>query len=69
MIKKYTIILLAGLMLIGCSPQSNSKTSNEKISREETAEEETEYNDPSEFIYQINKNENEQTVIHEIESK
>ena len=69
MIKKYTLILFAGLMLVGCSSQSNVKTSKEKISKVEAAEKETEYNDPSEFMYQINKNDNEQTVIHEIKSK
>ncbi|KQU14926.1 hypothetical protein ASG65_10480 [Bacillus sp. Leaf13] len=64
MIKKYAVILLAGLMLIGCSSQSNVKASKGKTSKEES-----EYNDIAEDIYQTNKNDNKQTVILEIESK
>lgn len=44
MIKKYTLILFTGLMLIGFSSQSNAKTSKEKLSRVEAAKKETEYN-------------------------
>ncbi|MFJ7362867.1 hypothetical protein ACIQWQ_01945 [Peribacillus frigoritolerans] len=66
MIRIYSFIslLLAGLMLIGCSSQSNVKASKEKTSKEET-----ELNDPADVIYQTNKNKNKQTVILEFESK
>ncbi|WP_144554186.1 hypothetical protein [Peribacillus simplex] len=64
MIKKFAVILLAGLMLIGCSSQSNVKTSNEKTS----SKEESENNDIADDIYQTNKNDNKQTVILEVES-
>ncbi|MES1039437.1 hypothetical protein [Peribacillus simplex] len=60
----FILILLAGLMLIGCSSQSNVKASKEKTSKEET-----ELNDPADVIYQTNKNNNKQTVILEFESK
>ncbi|UZD45994.1 hypothetical protein [Peribacillus frigoritolerans] len=60
----FILILLAGLMLIGCSSQSNVKASKEKTSKEET-----ELNDPADsFIYETNKTEHKQTVILEIES-
>ena len=65
MIRIYAFILLAGLMLIGCSSQSNVKTFKEKTS----SKEESEHNDIADDIYQTNKNENKQTVILEIESK
>ncbi|CAN7436313.1 hypothetical protein LJR015_004303 [Peribacillus frigoritolerans] len=60
----FILILLAGLMLIGCSSQSNVKASKEKTSKGET-----ELNDPADVIYQTNKNNNKQTVILEFESK
>ncbi|MFJ7681319.1 hypothetical protein [Peribacillus butanolivorans] len=69
MIRIFAVILLAGLMLIGCSSQSNVKTSNVKTPKEEASKEESEYNDIAEDIYQTNKNDNKQTVILEIESK
>ncbi|MFF2496870.1 hypothetical protein [Peribacillus sp. NPDC058075] len=66
MIRIYAVILLAGLMLIGCSSQSNVKTSKEKTS----SKEESELKDPADsFIYEKNKTEHKQTVIFEIESK
>ncbi|SNT16875.1 hypothetical protein SAMN05444672_10834 [Bacillus sp. OK838] len=68
MIKKYAVILLAGLMLIGCSSQSNVKASKGKTSKEE----ESELNDPANVIYETGKTKNpkhKQTVILEIESK
>ncbi|MDM5312645.1 hypothetical protein [Peribacillus frigoritolerans] len=59
----FILILLAGLMLIGCSSQSNVKASKK------TSKEETELNDPADsFIYETNKTEHKQTVILEIES-
>lgn len=65
MIKKYAVILLAGLMLIGCSSQSNVKVSKGKTSKEES-----ELKDPADsFIYEANKTKHTQTVILEIESK
>ncbi|KON70320.1 hypothetical protein AKG34_17180 [Peribacillus butanolivorans] len=67
MIKKYAVILLAGLMLIGCSSQSNVKASKEKTSKEVS-----EINDPADVIYETDKTKNpkhKQTVILEIESK
>ncbi|MFJ7927674.1 hypothetical protein [Peribacillus sp. NPDC096448] len=64
MIRIYAVILLAGLMLIGCSSQSNVKTSKEKTPKEESG-----HNDIAEDIYQTNKNDNKQKVILEIESK
>ena len=64
MIRIYAVILLAGLMLIGCSSQSNVKASKGKTSKGET-----ELNDTADVIYQTNKNNNKQTVILEIESK
>ncbi|MFP3511510.1 hypothetical protein SB775_18040 [Peribacillus sp. SIMBA_075] len=67
MINKYAFILLAGLMLIGCSSQSNVKASKEKTSKEES-----ELNDPSDVIYETDKTKNpkhKQTVILDIESK
>jgi PBP1b-binding outer membrane lipoprotein LpoB len=65
MIKKYAVILLAGLMLIGCSSQSNVKASKGKTSKEES-----ELKDPADsFIYEANKTKHTQTVILEIESK
>ncbi|MGG0285627.1 hypothetical protein ABEY41_10995 [Peribacillus butanolivorans] len=65
MIKKYAVILLAGLMLIGCSSQSNVKASKGKTSKEES-----ELKDPADsFIYETNKTKHTQTVILEIESK
>lgn len=71
MIKKFSVILLASLilMVIGCSSQSDAKTTKKKIVKEDAVKKENEYNDPSEFIYQINKNEDEQKVILNIESK
>ncbi|MEC0276898.1 SadB/YajI family lipoprotein [Peribacillus frigoritolerans] len=60
----FILILLAGLMLIGCSSQSNVKASKEKTSKKET-----ELNDPADVIYQTNKNNNKQTLIFEFESK
>ncbi|MCM3169064.1 MULTISPECIES: hypothetical protein [Peribacillus] len=64
MIKKYAVILLAGLMLIGCSSQSNVKSS--KVN---TYKEESELKDPADsFIYETNKTKHTQTVIFEIES-
>ncbi len=45
MIRIYAVILLAGLMLIGCSSQSNVK-----ISKEKTSKEESELNDPTDVI-------------------
>lgn len=66
MIRIYAVILilLAGLMVIGCSSQSNVKASKGKTSKEESG-----HNDISEDIYQTNKNVNKQTVILEFESK
>ncbi|MGE7765630.1 hypothetical protein [Peribacillus sp. NPDC096540] len=65
MIRIYAVILLAGLLLIGCSSQTNVKTSKENISKEES-----ELNDPADsFIYETNKTKHKQTVILEIESK
>ncbi|MFE4354063.1 hypothetical protein [Peribacillus butanolivorans] len=67
MIKKYAVILLAGLMLIGCSSQSNVKASKEKTSKEVS-----EINEPADVIYETDKTKNpkhKQTVILEIESK
>ncbi|MEK4537702.1 MULTISPECIES: hypothetical protein [Peribacillus] len=67
MIKKHAVILLAGLMLIGCSSQSNVKASKEKTSKEVS-----EINDPADVIYETDKTKNpkhKQTVILEIESK
>ncbi|MFS0668000.1 hypothetical protein AB1L12_08755 [Peribacillus frigoritolerans] len=65
MIRIYAVILLAGLMLIGCSSQSNVKTSKRKTSKEES-----ELKDPADsFIYETNKTEHKQTVILEFESK
>lgn len=64
MIRIYAVILLAGLMLIGCSSQSNVKASKEKTPKEESG-----HNDISEDIYQTNKKVNKQTVILEFESK
>ncbi|MFE0505483.1 hypothetical protein ACWF7H_26930 [Peribacillus butanolivorans] len=65
MIRKYAVILLAGLMLIGCSSQSNVKASKGKTSKEES-----ELKDPADsFIYETNKTKHTQTVILEIESK
>ncbi|MCD1163809.1 hypothetical protein [Peribacillus frigoritolerans] len=64
MIKKYAVILLAGLMLIGCSSQSNVKSSKVNTSKEES-----ELKDPADsFIYETNKTKHTQTVIFEIES-
>ncbi|PRS44594.1 hypothetical protein C6W19_02445 [Bacillus sp. RJGP41] len=60
----FILILLAGLMVIGCSSQSNVKASKGKTSKGET-----ELNDPADVIYQTNKNNNKQTVILEFESK
>lgn len=60
----FILILFAGLMLIGCSSQSNVKASKEKTSKEAA-----ELNDPADVIYQTNKNNNKQTVILEFESK
>lgn len=61
----FILILLAGLMLIGCSSQSNVKASKEKASKEET-----ELKDPADsFIYETNKTKHTQTVILEFESK
>ncbi|MGN7393408.1 hypothetical protein [Peribacillus frigoritolerans] len=60
----FILILLAGLMVIGCSSQSNVKASKGKTSKEES-----ELKDPADVIYQTNKNNNKQTVILEIESK
>ncbi|MFS0605550.1 hypothetical protein [Peribacillus frigoritolerans] len=60
MIRIYAVILLAGLMVIGCSSQSNVKASKE----------ESELKDPADsFIYETNKTKHTQTVILEIESK
>lgn len=65
MIKKYAVILLAGLILIGCSSQSNVKASKEKTSIKDS-----ELNDPADsFIYETNKTKHKQTVILEFESK
>ncbi|WHX61034.1 hypothetical protein [Peribacillus frigoritolerans] len=65
MIRIYAVILLAGLMLIGCSSQSNVKASKGKTSKEES-----ELKDPADsFIYEKNKTEHKKTVIFEIESK
>ena len=66
MIKKYAVILLAGLMLIGCSSQSNVKASKEKTSKEDLN-----INDPADDIYETDKTKtkHKQTVILEIESK
>ncbi|MFJ7928982.1 hypothetical protein [Peribacillus sp. NPDC096448] len=67
MIRIYAVILLAGLILIGCSSQSNVKVSKEKTSKEES-----ELNDPTDVIYETDKTKNpkhKQTVILEIESK
>ena len=67
MIKKYAVILLAGLMLIGSS-QSNVKAFKGKTSKEE----ESELNNPADVIYETDKTKNpkhKQTVILEIESK
>ncbi|MFJ7939180.1 hypothetical protein ACIQYG_11790 [Peribacillus sp. NPDC096622] len=67
MIRIYAVILLAGLMLIGCSSQSNVKASKEKTSKEES-----ELNDPADVIYETDKTKNpkhKQTVILEFESK
>jgi PBP1b-binding outer membrane lipoprotein LpoB len=66
MIRIYAVILilLAGLMVIGCSSQSNVKASKGKTSKEES-----ELKDPADVIYQTNKNNNKQTVILEFESK
>ncbi|MFP3509792.1 hypothetical protein SB775_09035 [Peribacillus sp. SIMBA_075] len=51
MIKKYAVILLAGLILIGCSSQSNVKASKEKTSIKDS-----ELNDPADsFIYETNQ--------------
>ncbi|WP_258831885.1 hypothetical protein [Peribacillus frigoritolerans] len=70
MIRIYAVILLAGLLLIGCSSQSNVKASKEMTSKEKTSKEETELNDPADsFIYEKNKTEHKQTVILEFESK
>ncbi|MFC9597914.1 hypothetical protein ACFTQL_08375 [Peribacillus butanolivorans] len=59
MIRIFAVILLAGLMLIGCSSQTGGKTFKE----------ESELNDPADYPYLTNKNNNKQTVIHEIDSK
>jgi PBP1b-binding outer membrane lipoprotein LpoB len=65
MIRIYAVILLAGLMLIGCSSQSNVKASKGKTSKEES-----ELKDPAaSFIYETNQTKHKQTVILEIESK
>lgn len=62
----FILILLAGLMVIGCSSQSNVKASKEKTS----SKEESELKDPADsFIYETNKTEHKQTVILEFESK
>ncbi|MDF1996379.1 hypothetical protein P4555_00995 [Peribacillus frigoritolerans] len=61
----FILILLAGLMVIGCSSQSNVKASKGKTSKEES-----ELKDPADsFIYETNKTKHTQTVILEIESK
>lgn len=65
MIRIYAVILLAGLLLIGCSSQSNVKASIGKTSKEES-----ELKDPADsFIYETNKTKHTQTVILEFESK
>ncbi|MCY8938874.1 hypothetical protein [Peribacillus frigoritolerans] len=65
MIRIYAVILLAGLLLIGCSSQSNVKASKGKTSKEES-----ELKDPADsFIYETNKTKHTQTVILEFESK
>lgn len=61
----FILILLAGLMLIGCSSRTNVKASKGKTSKEEF-----ELKDPADsFIYETNKTKHTQTVILEIESK
>ncbi|PHD78766.1 hypothetical protein COF64_00115 [Bacillus sp. AFS043905] len=76
----FILILLAGLMVIGCSSQSNvkaskgktskGKTSKGKTSKGKTSKEESELKDPADsFIYETNKTKHTQTVILEIESK
>ncbi|MGE7185637.1 hypothetical protein ACQKKK_17160 [Peribacillus sp. NPDC006672] len=50
MIKKYAFILLASLILIGCSSQSSVKASKEKTSKEES-----ELNDPADVIYETDQ--------------